>query len=796
MSLAGTFSNCAGGATPWGTWLTARRPSSAPAARSRRTTATCSRSRRTCPFANLNPTPLTALGRFAHEAVVADPRRGAPVPHRGRQQPQRPAVPVHPELAARTRLHTLRDGGLLEAMWSPGVPDLSVLQRSVGTTAAGAVEGRARSRRERSLSTRKQFGPTTSPAAASSRACGGATTAPTSCARSPGRPTASAAEHDGQVWSYDPQSSTLTLEAYFPVNPDPSGATADQPDGPDNITVNPWGGLVVAEDGLGTQHLVVDRRRLAVHPRPQRAERQRIHRRELLARPADAVRQHPGRGLRVRRSPGRSRAGCDAHVTARPDGRSSRSVGGDARRRHGPGLELLPPPRRRRARRRPHRPVGAGEGDAAPRRRGEPPRRRSRPPRPTRPSPPCAGSASSPRRPAPPRSWPRRPAPSAARPNGGEVVDRIRAETGVHVEVIGGLEEARLIFGAVRASVVLDPAPALCFDLGGGSLEVMVGDASSLMWATSVPLGVARLTAELVHSDPISKSRPARAARPHRRGARARSSPRSRRSSPSSRSAAAARSRPGRDGGGPARRGHARLAEPAHHRPPASSSRCTRTSLASTRRRSAAHRRASTPAASTSSSPGRWCSPPRWSCSTSTSSPSASGRCARASCSTRSAATIPPTGPTTRTRSAAARCSAWPAGATGPSRTPARWPSSSLDLFDATAALHGLGDADRELLEFAALLHDIGEHVASSGHHKHGAYLVRNGQLRGFAPDEIELLAAVVRWHRARRAARDRRVPAARRRRDRAGARARRHPAGRRRPRPQPQPERVRRSTR
>ena len=38
--------------------------------------------------------------------------------------------------------------------------------------------------------------------------------------------------------------------------------------------------------------------------------------------------------------------------------------------------------------------------------------------------------------------------------------------------------------------------------------------------------------------------------------------------------------------------------------------------------------------------------------------------------------------------------------------------------------------------------------MASSGHHRHGAYLVRNGQLRGFAPDEIELLAAVVRWHR------------------------------------------------
>jgi exopolyphosphatase/guanosine-5'-triphosphate,3'-diphosphate pyrophosphatase len=74
--------------------------------------------------------------------------------------------------------------------------------------------------------------------------------------------------------------------------------------------------------------------------------------------------------------------------------------------------------------------------------------------------------------------------------------------------------------------------------------------------------------------------------------------------------------------------------------------------------------------------------------------------------------------------------------------------SLSLELFDATAEMHGLGAADRELLEFAALLHDIGEHVASSGHHKHGAYLVRNGQLRGFSPTEVQLLAAVVRWHR------------------------------------------------
>jgi exopolyphosphatase/guanosine-5'-triphosphate,3'-diphosphate pyrophosphatase len=85
------------------------------------------------------------------------------------------------------------------------------------------------------------------------------------------------------------------------------------------------------------------------------------------------------------------------------------------------------------------------------------------------------------------------------------------------------------------------------------------------------------------------------------------------------------------------------------------------------------------------------------------------------------------------------------------------WPEShsrqvatlSLELFDATEALHGLGPDERELLEHASFLHDIGEHVSNSGHHRHSAYLVHNGQLRGFAPDEIELLAAMVRWHRS-----------------------------------------------
>ena len=55
--------------------------------------------------------------------------------------------------------------------------------------------------------------------------------------------------HDGQVWHLDPAAGTLTLRVHFPVNPDPA---SDLPDGPDNITVCPWGGLLLAEDGEGS----------------------------------------------------------------------------------------------------------------------------------------------------------------------------------------------------------------------------------------------------------------------------------------------------------------------------------------------------------------------------------------------------------------------------------------------------------------------------------------------------------------------------------------------------------------
>jgi len=72
----------------------------------------------------------------------------------------------------------------------------------------------------------------------------------------------------------------------------------------------------------------------------------------------------------------------------------------------------------------------------------------------------------------------------------------------------------------------------------------------------------------------------------------------------------------------------------------------------------------------------------------------------------------------------------------------------ALALFDPTADLHRLHAAEREWLEYAALLHDVGNHIAHSRHHKHSYYLILNGELMGFEPEEIRVIAATARFHR------------------------------------------------
>lgn len=72
----------------------------------------------------------------------------------------------------------------------------------------------------------------------------------------------------------------------------------------------------------------------------------------------------------------------------------------------------------------------------------------------------------------------------------------------------------------------------------------------------------------------------------------------------------------------------------------------------------------------------------------------------------------------------------------------------TLALFDQLAALHGLTAAARPLVEAAALLHDLGNAVSYTKHHKHTAYLIENADIPGINVRERSLIALIARFHR------------------------------------------------
>ena len=72
----------------------------------------------------------------------------------------------------------------------------------------------------------------------------------------------------------------------------------------------------------------------------------------------------------------------------------------------------------------------------------------------------------------------------------------------------------------------------------------------------------------------------------------------------------------------------------------------------------------------------------------------------------------------------------------------------ALSLFDQTHVLHQLADREREWLEHAATLHDLGLAISYSRHHHHSHYLIVHGGLAGFTTDEVELIGLVARYHR------------------------------------------------
>lgn len=257
VSLAGTAVNCAGGPSPWRTWLSCEEDESR--AGQNGYTKDHGFVFEVDPYdnaRNAEAVPLTAMGRFQHEAVAVDPHTGivyetedsftAPYGLLYRFLPDRPLGGYG----------SLRAGGRLEAMRVPGVPDLSVVQEA-GTVLENVEWVRVPDPLATTTPTKLQdYGP------------GGVTRSQklegawwgrqdrcayftASFARTA---QGSAGLHDGQVWRYDPKRRTLTLTVIFKRDANtPTDQTFQQPD---NITMAPQGGLMICEDGDGQQHLM------------------------------------------------------------------------------------------------------------------------------------------------------------------------------------------------------------------------------------------------------------------------------------------------------------------------------------------------------------------------------------------------------------------------------------------------------------------------------------------------------------------------------------------------------------
>ena len=324
--------------------------------------------------------------------------------------------------------------------------------------------------------------------------------------------------------------------------------------------------------------------------------------------------------------------------------------------------------------------------------------------------------------------------------NGTAFVRRLRREAGMHVRVISGGEEARLIFVAARHALGLDGGPHLLIDVGGGSVELVLVQDGRPLWMRSLPLGVARLSERFLPDDPPSAGQLRQLERHlvrqlgplldrvrHAGVVRAVGT-----SGTVNTLVAMARAARGEEGTrlhgaraataeilrlrrrvlalGPAERGELPGMDPkrADLMPAAvvllgfvlerggigSVTACTWALREGVLLDLARHGR---------------------------------GR--------------PATAAEVRRRSVEALAGE---GADH-GRQVARL---ALALFDAIAVDLGLPAGTRELLEYAALLHDVGHRIDRDRHHRHSAYLIRNAELLGFEPLEIETIAQVARGHR------------------------------------------------
>ncbi len=331
--------------------------------------------------------------------------------------------------------------------------------------------------------------------------------------------------------------------------------------------------------------------------------------------------------------------------------------------------------------------------------------------------------------------------------NGVDFMDMVSSKVGIRTRVISGEEEGRLIYLAVRRAINIGKQKALMMDVGGGSVEFMIGDAKSLYFVESKPLGVARMFERFISTDPPSdkelrdlEAHFTEALRPIARAAKAIGFDLAIASSGTAENIAAMILREERgqefetlNGSAISRKSFLRLYD---------------TLLPM----KAAERRlidGIDPKRADIIVPGlvlfdvamrqfglKELVISEWALREGI----VFDYLSRHFDHFRS----PTDAPDLRRRSVielARRCQY-------DEPRSLHIADLSLQLFDGLHPLHELQKAERELLDYAAILHNIGYFISPSAHHKHSQYIILNAGMKGFSPEEIQVIANVARYHR------------------------------------------------
>jgi len=318
----------------------------------------------------------------------------------------------------------------------------------------------------------------------------------------------------------------------------------------------------------------------------------------------------------------------------------------------------------------------------------------------------------------------------------------LRGALGVPVQILSEEEEALCTVTGIRASLALRAGPWVGFDLGGGSMEIAVVDAGRVTWTDSFPLGAARLWRTMVAGDPMTRA--------ERRELRALVTDLL---TPAVEASGAPAEAPYVIAGGTAGAVVRLLAARRWPDPPTSLNQFEVTTDAM---------RDVSRLLCTSTQRERLAMPgiderrvdllPAGSVVLATALEAFGARAAvHSEWGLREGVVLRALGAPIEADPGSLRRGAV-------DRLAGRWKADDRHsstvrrhaerLFDETRTQHDLGAVERELLGSAARLHDIGTRISVDKHHKHGAYIVEHAGLRGFSPDDVAMMACIVRFQR------------------------------------------------